>query len=63
MTRTFSNPVLVGLTQRQVDYLVDNYEVSICGPMDDGSSYSEIIDEFTTDQINKLFDNLEKLED
>lgn len=63
MKRKVSNIVLNGLTQKQLDYLLNQYEVGCYDDeeTEDQTYWAEIMESFTTDQLNELFDTLEKL--
>lgn len=60
MERKISNPVFTGLNEKQFNYLVDFKNVYY---NEADKSWVEIYRPFTMDELNEIFDELEKLED
>lgn len=60
MKRVVSNPVFMDLNKKQFDYLAQHN----CAEYDDDEpTWVQIYEDFTIDELNEIFDELEKLED
>lgn len=63
MRRVVNNPVLVDLNTKQLDYLRGQYEVGYFDRYEGKTYWAQIFGSFAMDELNKIFDELEKLED